>query len=96
MYQLHIRVLAREDIQHIVDYYDRIRSHIADTFLENLYAEFDVIVENPNLFQKKYRNTRVRYLKKFPYGIHYIVQEETIEILAVIHTKRNPEIWKKQ
>ena len=96
MYQLHIRVLAREDIQQIVDYYDRIRSHIADTFLENLYAEFDVIVENPNLFQRKYRNTRVRYLKKFPYGIHYIIREETIEILAVIHTRRNPKVWESR
>ena len=96
MYQFHIRVLAREDIQEIVDYYDIKASHITDRFLENLYIEFDVITENPELFQQKYRQTRVRYIKGFPYGIHYILREHTIEVLAVLHTSRNPEIWKKR
>ena len=46
-----------------------------------------MIKENPELFQRKYRHTRVRYIKGFPYGIHYILNEKIIEILAVLHTK---------
>ena len=96
MFHFHIRVLARKDIQQIVDYYEEKASHITDRFLENLYAEFDVITENPELFQKKYRRTSVSYLKKFPFGIHYILREETIEVLAILHTSRSPEIWGKR
>jgi len=83
MFLLHIRVLAKEDIQQIVDYYDKKASHITDKFLENLYTEFDIIAENPELFQIKYRYTRVRYIKGFPFGIHYLFREKTIEILAI-------------
>ncbi len=95
MYQFHIRILAREDIQEIVDYYDIKASHITNRFLEKLFTEFDVIKENPKLFQEKYRKTRVRYIKGFPYGIHYILRAQTVEVLAVLHTSRNPKLWEK-
>lgn len=96
MFQLQIRVLAQEDIQQVVDYYDLEAPYITDRFLENLYSEFDVIAKNPALFQKKYRDTHVRYVKGFPYGVHYILKDEIIEVLAVLHTSRNPKIWKKR
>ena len=87
MFLFHIRVLASEDIQQIVAYYEEKLLYATDRFLENLYIELDVIKENPELFQRKYRHTRVRYIKGFPYGIHYILNEKIIEILAVLHTK---------
>ena len=70
--------------------------HITNIFLERLYQEFDGTKENPFLFQKKYRDTRVRYVKGFPFGIYYVVDEKSITILAVLHTSRNPETWKSR
>ncbi len=70
--------------------------HITNIFLERLYQEFDGIKENPFLLQKKYRDTRVRYVKGFPFGIYYVVDEKSITILAVLHTSRNPETWKSR
>lgn len=96
MHPLHIRVLAKEDIQEIVTYYDLKASSITDRFLERLFVEFNVIAETPELFQEKYRQTRVRYIKGFPYGIHYTFKEESVEVLAVLHTSRNPNFWKKR
>ena len=96
MFQIQIRVLAKEDIQSITDYYDLKASYITDIFLENLYAELDIIANKPELFQEKYRKTRVRYLKKFPFGIHYTLKDQIIVVLAVLHTSRNPQIWKKR
>ena len=94
MFQIQIRVLAKEDIQSITDYYDLKASYITDIFLENLYAELDIIANKPELFQEKYRKTRVRYLKKFPFGIHYKIEGGRIVVLAVLHTSRNPKRWR--
>ncbi len=96
MFDFHIRVLAQEDIQKIVDYYDENASLVTDKFLESLYIEFDLIKKNPTLFQVKFKETRVRYIKGFPFGIHYIVKNKTIIILAVLHTRRNPDIWSQR
>ena len=96
MYQFQIRVLAKEDIQHIVDYYEEHATYITDRFLDNLYAEFELIKQAPKQFQIKYKNTRVRYVKGFPYGVHYNLNGQRIEVLAVLHTSRNPKIWEKR
>ncbi len=95
MSKINIRLLAKQDIQEIVNYYDDISTKITDKFLDDLFKEFDFLVKNPHSFQVKYKNTRVRYLKQFPFGVHYLIQKNSIEILAVIHTSKNPKIWLK-
>ncbi len=96
MYHLEILQTAKDDIQQIVDYYDDVAPFVTDYFLEELFSCFDILKKRPFLFQVKYRETRVCYLKKFPFGIHYQVMGKAIEILAVLHTSRNPDIWKNQ
>lgn len=97
MYQLKIRQLAQIDIQEIVDYYDDISSKISDKFLDNLYKELSFLEAKPKSFQIKYKTTRVRYVKGFSFGIHYrILNESVVEVLAVLHTSRNPKIWNKR
>lgn len=96
MLQLQIRVIAKDDIQEIVDYYDRLAPKITDKFLDGLYADLKLLQSNPNLFQLKYRETRVRYMKKFPFGIHYLIKNGTVIVLAVLHTSRNPKIWENR
>ncbi len=97
MYDLYIRGLAKADIQQIVDYYDELTNpHITDNFLKDLYANLDTLINNPFLFQKKYKAIRICYLNSFPFGIHYIVHEKNIEVIAVLHNSRNPEIWRKR
>ena len=96
MTSLHIRVLAKNDIQEIVDYYDRIAPKITNKFLDDLYADLELLKENPSLFQLKYRETRVRFMKKFPFGIHYVLKKDTVIVLAVLHTSRSPKIWEER
>lgn len=98
MFQLQIRVLAQNDIQEIVDYYEtKTSKRITDCFLDNLYVELQFIKTKPTSFQLKHKDTRVRYIKSFPFGIHYRIKNKNIiEILAVLHTSRNPNIWKNR
>ena len=51
------------------------------------------IHNNPFAFEIKYLNTRIAFTKKFPYGIHFYVNEieKTIVIIAILHTKQNIE-----
>ncbi len=96
MLVLSIQLTAKDDIQQIVDYYDEVSSNITDIFLESLYTELKLIEGNPFAFQIKYRNTRVSYLKKFSFGIHYRITDKAIEILAILHTSRHSKIWKQK
>jgi hypothetical protein len=50
---------------------------------------------NPSGFAVRYKTIRTAIIKKFPYMVHYIVdqQTETISVLAVLCMYRNPESW---
>lgn len=93
MSTLRIHTHAKRDVQHAVDFYDEVDPKITDKFLKELFSTFSVIEERPRAFQRKYKDTRVAYLRKFPFGIHYELVEEEILVLAVLHTSRNPRTW---
>ena len=96
MSTLQIRTHAQLDIQEIVDYFDDISVAITDKFLNQLYQSLDYLAKNPKKNQVKYRNTRVYYIKGFPFGIHYLEKGDQVIILAVLHTSRNPKVWKSR
>ena len=55
MPRLKIRLLAQQDVQEIVDYYDAINPEITNRFLEKLFSELEIIKQNPEIFAKKYQ-----------------------------------------
>lgn len=46
----------------------------------------------------KFGEVRIAFLKKFPFGIHYVYKEKENQIIiySVFHTSRNPEIWQER
>lgn len=51
------------------------------------------IIENPLLFEVRYKENRIAFTKVFPFGVHYGLDQSTntIYILAVLHTSLNPD-----
>jgi plasmid stabilization system protein ParE len=50
------------------------------------------------LFAVKYKGIRCAVIKKFPFSIFYLVEEEQqkVNIIAVLHNAQNPEIWEER
>ena len=90
------RPLAQQDIQEIVDYYDQINPKFADSFLTELEQCYDKIKQIPEGHQKRLGNIRATFLKNFPIGVYYKIYGKKITVIAVLHTSRNPKIWKKR
>ena len=54
--------------------------------------EFETLLkrveENPLQFQIRYRAIRIAHLKRFPYSIHYFVEDDVIFVLRLLHQKQ--------
>lgn len=87
---------AEIDIERAVEWYVNISIELAQQFIIELKAAKNYIVNNPKKIQIRYKNTRVAFLKHFPYGIHFSLNEQTIIIVAVFNTAENPKKWKKR
>ncbi len=98
IYKIVNRPLVTSDILNAVDFYKEINPKLAHQFLLRIKEAIDYIEKSPFSFQIKYNQVRTVLLKQFPYQIHYLVDEErnTVVILAIIHSYRNPDDFTKR
>ncbi len=91
---------AEEDILIAYDYYKGIYGDLSEKFVNALDATFAQIIQNP-FYQIKYTDIRCVHLKKFPYSVHYTIDEkyDEVHVLAVIHTASDPDktrMWQEE
>jgi len=63
-------------------------------FLDILEDALHRIRRHPEMYQRVAGDVHKCKLPRFPYGIIYRTKPEAIEILAVMHLKREPGYWK--
>jgi len=86
-----IRPEAELDIQEAFEWYDAQSRGLGSEFVRSVDACLATIVRNPfasPLFQKQARRV---LLRRFPYGILYVCEQNTISVVACFHSKRNPQ-----
>ena len=96
MLKLILKPLAEIEITEAAIWYNFQRDGLGEEFLLALEAKFNEIKRNPYQFKIIYKNVRRAFPNRFPYGIFFITEETIIYILAIVHTSRNPKIWKKR
>jgi plasmid stabilization system protein ParE len=69
---------------------------LAEDFLFEFRDALLSVSRAPQGFQKRYKTVRAFALKRFPYNVYYILEKDTLSVIAIIHQKRNPKLWKKR
>ena len=95
-YDVIIRPEAEMDIELIAEWYEFQRNGLGHEFLMSLDDGINLIANHPEIYQARYRNTRICLLHRFPYGIYYFIKEKRVIIFAIQHHKRNNSNWKKR
>jgi|SRR5690606_5203453 len=84
------------DVREAKNYYRKINPELDKCFSDEIKSLIEKIAENPQHYQLSFEKIRSAYLNDFPFGIHFNLSEDTIEIFAIIHTSRNPKIWQEK
>ncbi len=92
-----IDVLAVQDIQEAINYYEEKSIGLGKKFESELNEQIEFLTKNPFL-RVRYEEVRCLVLKVFPFMIHFTVDDSlnTITIRAVFHTSQNPQNWSKR
>ena len=92
-----VRPAAAADIEDAYQWYESQQPGLGEEFLVALNATRDQIVEHPEAFPILRRNTRRALIpRRFPYGLFYRVDEDTIIVVACMHAKRDPRRWQRR
>ena len=91
-----IRPEAENDIYTAFDWYEKQRAGLGTEFTQELSNSMDRIIESPRIYSEIYRGIRRALLSRFPFGIYYLVNDETIIVLSVLHLIMDPDKWKNR
>ena len=96
-FQLKIDTDALNDIQETFELYETQLKGLGLRYKTQAKKQINSLKKDPYLFSIKYNEIRCRKIEKFPFLIHYLINEntKTVTVFAVFHTSRNPEIWNK-
>ena len=97
-YKVKIEPEAMTDIQGITDWYNEAQANLGKRFQNTAVKQINSLNKSPHVHAVRYKEIRCMLVKKFPYMIHFFINEEnnSVEVLAVISTDRNPKIWEEK
>lgn len=96
-FKIKIGAAAIDDIQEGIDWYNQQQNLLGQKFLADIKAHITLLKNNPH-FQIRYDNVRCLPLKKFPFMIHYTLDEKEnlVVVRAVFNTSIDPKLWQKR
>jgi len=95
-YSIELSKESETDFDDSFNYYAKQSKTIANNFYQDVNTGLGIIAENPNAFQKVYKNVRRYVMSKFPFVIYYQIENFVVQVIAIFHTSRNPEIIGKR
>jgi plasmid stabilization system protein ParE len=92
-YAIEISEAAEADLRDAFLWYEKEAPELGIKFEKQILIAFQYIQKNPLKVQIKYRDVRVDFAKKFPFGIHFKISDNVIIVIAVFHAAENPDKW---
>jgi toxin ParE1/3/4 len=93
VYELIISQTAETDLREAFLWYESQQVNLGFIFEKYFSKAIEKIQKKPLQTQIRYKEIRVAFLKKFPFGIHFTIIANQILIIAVFHTSLNPDKW---
>ncbi len=77
-------------------WYAHQRADLDLDFMDCIDDALTRIVRNPHLHPIVYRTLRRAVVRRFPFAVFYEITEGEIQVIAVFHSRRDPESWKSR
>ena len=94
--RLEFRSEAAADILSAVDWYERQRTGLGSEFSQAFDGIIRVLGQLPEAGPVVHRDLRRVLLRRFPYAVYYQLHADRLEIVACLHTHRNPRTWRQR
>jgi toxin ParE1/3/4 len=96
MAQLYLRNEAKADLAEAFRWYETRRSGLGADFLQSVRQTLSRIERDPELYPVAVDDIRKAPLRRFPYIAYFLVKQERISVLAVMHGRRDPQRWRER
>jgi plasmid stabilization system protein ParE len=88
------RPAAAADVEDAYNWYEQQRDGLGSEFLAELRRSVVALQRRPELAAILHRDTRRLLLSRFPYALYYRIFDDRIIVVACLHGRRAPRVWK--
>lgn len=78
------------------EWYSHQRKDLDLEFMQCLDDALSRIVDNPYVFPVVHGDLRRAVVRRFPFAVFYELTSDEIQVIAVFHSRRDPEMWKSR
>ena len=94
-YKLLISPEAELDIEEAFEWYEEHNPGLGFEFIRAVDSCLASIGRNLSTYPLVHRDVRRALIRRFNYGIFYLIEEDKIVITACFHVKRDPQQWQR-
>ncbi len=95
-YTIIVRPEAEIELQEAFSWYETQSKGLGLEFVRSIDASLSSIIRSPIMYAVIYRNIHRTLIRKFPFEIFYLIEQNKIIVIAFFHAKRNPKFWQKR
>lgn|ERR1035437_9188978 len=77
------------------EWYQLQNEGLGSEFMDAVDAAVKAIGESPLRYPVIYRNVRRAQIERFPFGAFFVVNNDEVCILSIVHFRRNPRSWQR-
>lgn len=89
-----VRPLAEADAARAFEYYESLVPGLGMRFVDELDRVVALIEKHPEIYQEVIPGVRRGLTRVFPYGVFYVLGEDTADIIAIVSELQDPTRWK--
>ncbi len=96
--KLRIRFLPRagRELRQIRDWFEEIQFGLGSRFVKEVERALQIRSNYPGAGQRITTKVRRKVLRTFRYSVFYIIGDQTVDVLAIIHQADDPKSWPKR
>lgn len=84
---------AQADLADGREWYEAASPGLGDAFIEEVESSIRAAADWPKAAALVDDEIRRALVARFPYGVYYVIEEETLVVLGCVHVRRHPRVW---
>ncbi len=89
-----LRPQAEAEFEEAQGWYEERGRGLGQEFVTCVQATIEAVRRNPDQFPRVDGDVRRSLVRRFPYAILYLADPDSVAIIAVLHTSRDPAVWR--
>ena len=96
MNRINIQPQAQLEAGRAAVWYETQQIGLGIEFILELDAAVERAAESPEMYAMQFREARRVLVRRFPYAIYFIYENDAVEIFAILHQQRASSLWQSR